>query len=237
METITVKQIHDEFDMASDALYHEAARNATIDFYKIKKSERLKKLGFTSTIERIEAPKKEEIPIYYKKKYPLLKFITYKQLESICEKYGLIYAASIHFIGEIPEKNLLEIESAPAIDESDMFQGGGPTEGHRGEMEAEIEKLRNTGYGDRSFANTLNNISLSLIRTNFKSLVKVYASSYFVAANRDLFNLKNIEKIEGTHTYRVKDPIVFRWVKGGILIITKWGEEANDPALVIPELN
>jgi hypothetical protein len=33
------------------------------------------------------------------------------------------------------------------------------------------------------------------------------------------------------------DPIVFRFVRGGVLIISKWGLEAEDESLIIPEMN
>jgi hypothetical protein len=59
----------------------------------------------------------------------------------------------------------------------------------------------------------------------------------FIAAPKDHFDLKGLKHITGTHgffsTTRIhKDPIVFRYVKGGIQIISKWGLEASDPMLV-----
>jgi hypothetical protein len=64
----------------------------------------------------------------------------------------------------------------------------------------------------------------------------------FIAAPKTHFNLKGLEK-KSKHGFfqvfktEVKDPIVFRYVRGGVQIITKWGLEANDPSLVVPILN
>lgn len=43
---------------------------------------------------------------YYTQKYPQYKFITFDSVGKICKKYGLIYAPVNYFIGEIPQKNL-----------------------------------------------------------------------------------------------------------------------------------
>jgi hypothetical protein len=64
----------------------------------------------------------------------------------------------------------------------------------------------------------------------------------FIAADKALFNLKGLEKSKNGFGFFKKhipnpDPIVFRYVKGGILIISKWGLEANDPELTVPEMN
>lgn len=67
-------------------------------------------------------------------------------------------------------------------------------------------------------------------------------SGLFIAAPSDDFNLKGLSK-KSKHGYfrvfetKVKDPIVFRYVRGGIQVITKWGLEANDQSLVVPILN
>jgi len=64
----------------------------------------------------------------------------------------------------------------------------------------------------------------------------------FIAAPASHFNLDGLTQ-KGKHGFlnvfvtEVKDPIVFRYVRGGVQVITKWGLEANDPALVVPVLN
>lgn len=74
----------------------------------------------------------------------------------------------------------------------------------------------------------------------------------FIAATPDHFDLKDLEASKNGLGYSkvsktqivdedrkpVKDPIVFQYMKGGFIrVITKWGAEANDPALQVQSLN
>lgn len=65
----------------------------------------------------------------------------------------------------------------------------------------------------------------------------------FIAAPKEHFDLSGLtfDKKKGYYqamTVRiVKDPIVFRYVKGGIQVLSKWGLEAEDPALQVEILN
>jgi hypothetical protein len=278
MEAVTAKQIHDEFDAASETLYLDAVRNRATRFDRIKKSDRLKKLGFIRSSEIIESePAKEhELPIYYRETYPFLKFITSGQLENICEKYGLIYAEAKYYTGDIPEKNLREIENSKPLHKKDV-------EGIAKITEIELLATRAIERHERGYErpsrpfeekkrkdydDLLNSASSRLAELISKdprlgallsimtrerpqsftrALKTVYGedvfdvginrSGLYITANKELFDLTKLRIIPDTHEYQVKDPIVFRWCRGGLLIITKWGEEANDPALVIPELN
>lgn len=63
----------------------------------------------------------------------------------------------------------------------------------------------------------------------------------FIAAPETHFDTKGLKK-KGLGFFQIfeteiKDPIVFRYVRGGIQVLTKWGLEANDPDLVVPKLN
>lgn len=63
----------------------------------------------------------------------------------------------------------------------------------------------------------------------------------FIAAPKSHFNLKGLkkQKLGFFNFMRIEpvDPIVFRYVNGGIQIISKWGDEANDTELIVPKLN
>jgi hypothetical protein len=64
----------------------------------------------------------------------------------------------------------------------------------------------------------------------------------FIAAPKEHFDLSGLtfDKNKGFYEAKVrviKDPIVFRYVKGGIQVLSKWGLEAEDPALQIEILN
>jgi hypothetical protein len=63
----------------------------------------------------------------------------------------------------------------------------------------------------------------------------------FIAAPKEHFDLTGLNQ-EGkgfykTTTITVKDPVVFRYVKGGVQVLAKWGLEADDPALQHEILN
>ena len=67
-------------------------------------------------------------------------------------------------------------------------------------------------------------------------------SGLFIAAPKDHFDLTGLtfDKKKGYFKTTIqvkKDPIVFRYVKGGIQVLTKWGLEADDAALQIEILN
>jgi hypothetical protein len=68
-------------------------------------------------------------------------------------------------------------------------------------------------------------------------------SGLFIAAPKKHFDLTDLEfdgkkgYFKKTTTIVVKDPIVFRYVKGGIQVLSKWGLEAEDPALQHEILN
>jgi hypothetical protein len=64
----------------------------------------------------------------------------------------------------------------------------------------------------------------------------------FIAAPKEHFDLSELTFDEKKGFYEakvrvIKDPIVFRYVKGGIQVLSKWGLEAEDPALQIEILN
>ncbi len=62
-------------------------------------------------------------------------------------------------------------------------------------------------------------------------------SGYFIAAPKEHFDLTELTaNADNKGFYKrtsvvYKDPIVFRYVKGGIQVISKWGLEGNDEAL------
>jgi hypothetical protein len=64
----------------------------------------------------------------------------------------------------------------------------------------------------------------------------------FIAAPKEHFDLSGLTFDEKKGYYQaqvrvIKDPIVFRYVKGGIQVLSKWGLEAEDPALQHEILN
>jgi len=66
---------------------------------------------------------------------------------------------------------------------------------------------------------------------------RINKSGLFICAPPSHFDLKTLSK-EGELGYfkvekwEINDPIVFRYCKGGVQVISKWGLEASDEALV-----
>ncbi len=117
-----IEKIHRKFDTAGEKLLLQAKEiiNAPMvnDTGKI---ERFQKIGFTSGKpikdaegafkKQQEAKAQIEAIEYYQTYYPSYKFISEPQIQKICKKYGLLYGESKNYLGDIPEKNLSEIEA------------------------------------------------------------------------------------------------------------------------------
>lgn len=76
---------------------------------------------------------------------------------------------------------------------------------------------------------------------SYQSVKTINKKGLFIAAPETHFNTEGLKK-KGLGFFQIfeteiKDPIVFRYVRGGIQVLTKWGLEANDPDLVVPKLN
>jgi hypothetical protein len=117
-----VAEIHEAFYSADERLLQQAKdllANPRLD--KAIYAERLGALGFGSA-----KPVKEAIAIaenhlkagdlikgieHWRMYYPGNKFITEEEVKRICEKYGLLLGDAANYTGDVPEKNLCEIEA------------------------------------------------------------------------------------------------------------------------------
>jgi hypothetical protein len=217
----TVEKIHKAFDEAQEFLLQEAEKfeeKKAVSDKEVEYLRSMKKLGFVNAdkVNEIETRRDEiakskkltELVLYYKRIYPLLKFLTVRQLEDICEKYNLIYAPVEHYTGVVPEKNLKEIMSAQKLHDDDAPKNQVVTSRGRGRVRTE---------------------------TTMKE-------GLFIAAPESDFNLEGLTKDKkGLKGYfkqiieeKPDDPIVFRYVFGGIQVLSKWGPEAADPELLNP---
>lgn len=212
--------------------------------------------------ERIKAQEKivttqaqADLITYYKRTYPFLKFLTEEELDKICEKYNLIYAPVGHYKEEVPEKNLVEIEAAKPLHSSDsakntllfeierffmdvpseirkalkgkfQYEGATYLDG-KPSQKGMLDFARKKGY-EGDFSDYIYR-ELKVEEINKQGLFICAPGSHFDLKNlslKDKFGYMKVTKVE------YKDPIVFRYCKGGIQVITKWGLEASDPMLV-----
>jgi hypothetical protein len=268
-----IEQVHHEFEIASELLYEEAVQTLTNNrINNVDKIDRLRNLGFCAVKEVVEIAEKEEktklsqqtieLIQEYKRKYPLNKFITLEQVETICGKYGLAYGGIARFQGFVPDKNLTDIEQFAkkyefktviiskrsdmsnsmivSASEIQITKPGEKNERHGG----------SSGYGyiDLIFddgstlelqqsVNDWNGINFYGSKTNNPNLVHldfIYLSlmSLHIAAPQKDFNMQGMTVKQFKIVKEVPDPVVLQPVNGGFLIVTAWGDEASDPIIM-----
>lgn len=242
-----IAEIHESFDTASEKLLN-VAKEILAGSYDIEKGERLKKVGFVSAKKAVEASeiiyekqKNEELAKlieYYQINYQNNKFITEDKTKQICQKYGLLCAETKYYVSDVPEKNLSEIESFEL-------------------KESEMEKIN---YGWFKWEHTTNGSYLMSSSKEYggawgySEIVRGRSSSFYqkdetethhfikpelkICASIKDFNTKNM-RIEDGYKLQLNlpDPIVLQPVKGGYLIVSKWGLESEDADLVNEKLN
>jgi len=258
-----VEKIHNEIDTAQDRLYNEAIsfiNNTEIFKEKIARAQRLKNIGFTNTETVIQtekekqisddAKKKADLIVYYRTAYPFLKFLTLNEMDKICEKYDLVYAPVQNYKKDVPEKNLMDIENAQVLNRKDLrpVTYSYDITGHFSYVpDAVIKFIRNL-VTEKELSSEKEFRDLCPIKYSDPWLWTVggftkkrtYYDGLFIAAPKSHFDLDNLtEKKKGFFRTEIfkqepKDPIVFRHVAGGVQVLTKWGEEANDPMLINP---
>jgi len=253
-EQTIVEQIHAEFDEAQDVLLKEAKeiikQNRVEDTTHVKK---MHDLGFVNSEAVTNAKKKLDSAMlsaenaksimYHTETYPFLKFLTTNKLDAICEKYDLIHAPVKHYLKDVPKKNLEDIESAQKMEKGDAQIES---------WKLKITSKKNWKKKDIVFAESWRgterptglffahmlpskNVTWHDIHTSCE-FVREDKQGLFIAAPKSHFDLKGLTQ-KGTRGFfqtqreDVDDPIVFRYVKGGIQVLTKWGLEADDPTL------
>lgn len=125
-----IEQIHHEFNTAADILLSEAEEIIAQNEINDDKYNKLKKFGFNKTKEFTKLSKNIElfnknsnlanIIKKYQTTYPLNKFITLQQVETICNKYNLVLGETSLYTGFVPKKNLKEIADFQGIKPEDL---------------------------------------------------------------------------------------------------------------------
>ena len=256
-----IAEIHNAFDTAGDRLLAEAkaiiAKEIPTD-----KGKRLQALGFGSTKPATEmteniSVKKESTALaetisYFQMNYPNYKFINEEVVKEICGKYNLLLGDAEEYIGDVPEKNIREIENFK-LKEEDYVESRTPVSW----MDMPGESLMwNTGFDDirrRRISDRLMATNMALqaqqpqsrlgegILSQFRNIEpdepKTKKPAFEIVAPKKDFNLQNtVEKGYKLEKY-IPDPIVLQPVKGGYLIISKWGLEGKDKMLVNEVMN
>jgi len=241
-----IKEIHDSFDGATEKLLIEA-NEILENKYDISKGQRLKKIGFRMAKDAAIADEwnkkisnsrfiAEKIQ-YYQINYPNNKFITGELVKTICKKYSLVLGDASYYIGEVPEKNILEMEKFK-LNEEDMTK-----------YECGYFKYRGYGYYGASWKEE-EGASWGYVVDNgrngafFNSCDNDKKNHYqrpelMICAPMNEFDERFVRRSADGFKLElnIPDPIVLQPVNGGYLIVTKWGLEASDENIVNEKMN
>lgn len=162
---------------------------------------------------------------FIRNKYRFRKFILMSDLEDVCKKYNLAIGYTINYIGELPEKNLQDIENYKKPEEALTIYKIG-------------ERSLNYTYEKILYLNLLQyekRIEESKIRANYSSryyLNMDKLNTYLIACPRQDLT----QTIQEANKVEFKDPIVCYPVHKEYImeIVTKWGLEASDEVLLNP---
>lgn len=239
-----VEQIHQEIDSAHAKLLD------TTDQYS--KAIKLAAIGFKQ-VPVVREYELYETVQYYHNTYPFLKFLTENELKRICDKYNLVIHPIENYIGDVPEKNADEILNAQELKATDepedvkyaeltkdntffLTSGNSTWSGIWGSEWYKIPKrIDGMHFSSIYHANDyLNDLGFTC-KYLVGKVVNVTESrtGLFICAPKEMFKGKN-NKISRAEA---KDPIVFRYVRGGVQVLSKWGLEANDPSMINPKMN
>lgn len=208
----------------------------------------------------LESSNDAELVNYYKQNYPFQKFLKVSQLEEICKKYNLIFAPISSYKEDVPDKNLSEIENSKVLLRSDEAKDyewceisthsyilpGSPFLSIFDKafylIDRKVEDKNFNFYSDADkYLKKKYNINSSKYLVDTVRNFKENRQGLFIAAPKSHFDLKGLQNkglgFLSVSITEVKDPIVFRYVRGGIQVLSKWGLEAEDEMLQNEILN
>lgn len=245
-----IKQVHKDFYYEVDVLLEKTKNTKSLkstDDEKMRKGKRLRKLGFKSSKEanelgtvesqnrkaqEINKDKQElaEAINYFTTKYSY-KFITEESVKKICKKYGLVYGSVDRYIGEVPDKNLEQLENF-SIDKRDKL------------YYVDIQMLNHyindaktyyINFKEYKKHKERSEIYEKIKPTCIERIMGLGEVTMEIAASQNDFDMTNMEVNDYKLTQKpIPDPVVLQPViyKGNkyYLIVTAWGDEATDPS-------
>ncbi|HQV53945.1 MAG TPA: hypothetical protein PLX17_00440 [Chitinophagaceae bacterium] len=249
---VLVAQIHSDFDTATERLLNEA-KSILAKNIDTSKGEALRKLGFVSSKPSIDSAedirtKQESEQLakhieYYSTFYPNSKFITEKEVEKICKKYGLLCGNVGYYIGDVPDKNVTEISKFKLREEDCKKHACGWYKYEyisRGVLSRGFYLPCAENQGSYGWIKTSANWRRgdTLIRTDIKQKSEYEKPEFKICASVKDFDMNQMRVTDGYKLEQnIPDPIVLQPVNGGYLIVSKWGLEGQDESLVNEKLN
>lgn len=234
-EKATIEAIHTAFDTASDRALAEANEILGRKDNSVKAAQYavLIKMGFASSKTLVdcsnaskEVKRSEEeakLVAEYRQKYPFNKFIAPRHVDEICKKYNIVLAPTNRFKGEVPAKNIEEMAAFKLKEEDKLV--------------VQYNVTTRTGGGIMACNSAEQYFSRNEFHKKADEPVSDGYYRYTVPEMMICAPLKDIQTYQGEtivngvlqHAPAPKDPIVLQVVRGGFLIVTKWGLEASDP--------
>jgi len=233
----TFKDVHQDID--NEFIFLKQNHN-TQDFRK--KGDFLSNVGFKNSIATRLYKAISENPFkaqeYERKYFGQYKFLLKPQLERLCEKYDLYVRNPEFFLGDIPEKNVKDIMDFK-VDISDLSNFSGLSYQKQMELIETIKKNLNI------FSNEFNkceyeahlDIPIEYIRRidrelnintiQIAAVKKLFDEKAFATSSARILDMPELEPIHKVEL----DPIVLCEVNGGYIVVTAWGDEANDELL------
>jgi hypothetical protein len=230
-----ITEIHNEFDTVTEKLLTEA-KEILSGIKDVQKGERLKSLGFNCSKPAVDAEeeirkrdKNMEIAKnieYYSIQYPNNKFITFEKASEICKKYGLLLGNAFFYKGDVPEKNLSEIENFK-LREEDYTKY--PVYEYMDDKGQKIRYYYEYDVYGRHNHTVVTDESIKVVSKK---------EGFKICASVKDFDTSNMRIEDGYRLeYNLPDPIVLQPVNGGYLIVSKWGLEGEDAELTNEKMN
>lgn len=230
--------IHNEFNKASEiALEETKAMLKELDVNDNDRMSRLYKLGFTRVPKakaqkdikdrRSAALAKANRYTHWKLKYPNNKFISEKDTAIICKKWNLILGDIGLFTGYVPVENQGEIAKFKL-------------------KKWDIIIKRRSEYGSDFIHMNFYKLKWFLNRAQIANVMggkEILDEGYFyqLAAKNTMQIAAPVSQMHIPANFRLddyeikekppEDPIVLQPVRRGYLIVTAWGDEADDPII------
>ena len=257
-----IDQIHKEFYTASDEALIEAKEYlASLD--NNEKLGTLHSLGFVNAKgvkDHVETNTKadsirtmSQIITKMSQSYPFYKFITAENVNKICKKYNLACAPVDRYLGDVPHKNVVEIEKFTSnYSYHTAFERVTDITYQYGSLDSTAIRRFKT------WLKTQKTVTEQEAHTKFRDLggtrgginckveKKMMNETLHICAPKKDLNLKGLSKagsifsmaqIFKINEVTIPDPVVLCQIPEGYLIITAWGNEASDPLVVNEKMN
>lgn len=240
-------EIHMAFTLMALA-YMKEWKSDVINEKEMKRNQMLKELGFTSSKsfqdseEAIAPSVKRKVFNWYSERFPNCLFLKVKDFVALLQIYNLVCGELEAYKGEIPDENLEEIITVKETLEKCKNEN---TYSNKYTDENTIEiaewwggcRPRSCKYlyseGEWGLWNRLTEDEYdNLIDKNGR--YPFYGNDLKQFDNTELFIAAPAQDMEGRISdFHIKseDPFVFQLFPYGVVIYSKWGDEANDPML------